>query len=129
MRGGWTVEDPSSLLGCERWTMPLLCAESISRAAAHSLRLPKLVTIMPFFCNVLSFSIILPCPLVHFSFFSLSPPVSLSFLHLTFHSNDFSELLFFITDCSSLQIFCSNPLGTSANYPIMPELLPILFLC
>lgn len=71
--GGWTVEGPGSLLGCERWTMPLLCAESRSHAAAGSIRLPKLVTLC-LFCYRL-FPIIFPLPPPLFSLFlkSLCP--------------------------------------------------------
>lgn len=70
--GGWTVEDPGSLLGCERWTMAPVCAESRSHATAGSIRLPELVTIMPLLCDSLSFSTAFPCLLQ----FSLSLPFS-----------------------------------------------------
>lgn len=70
-RGG-----PQLFVRIERWTMPLLCAESRSRATAGSPRLQKLVTIMPFFCYSHSVSTIFSCflPLTRppYSLFALS---------------------------------------------------------
>lgn len=63
--GGWTMEDPGPLLGCGR------CTESRTCAAAGSIRLTKLVTIMSVGYDLFFFSpIIFPC-LLHLSFFPL----------------------------------------------------------